>query len=315
MTERRQKRNLIFMRCLMLWALAAAVVQSRLPAQRVPARDLLKLPVGSMDRAAALGNSIGDGIGNPAAILLDNDIRARVGAIALRTPSEQGVSAQVLAFSLALPGNVSGSLSAMRASVADIFRTETDPQTTGQEIDYGTTVYSAAIARRQNSYFTPGLAVRYRTGELDGESRGAFGLDAGIVIDLAAFRSSKIGVSSFLWRPAKGAGEGEDEATTLHAAGDFRAFGSSPVREARAGYGLSLTEGDERQDQVFASGRYDLWEGRAGLVRTEAFGSASWRARLAVLVYYHAYTVGVAREQNTDDLDAMYQFTLSTVIR
>lgn len=311
MTEGRRKGMLIYMRHLMLCLLIATVMHSRLLAQQVPARDLLKLPVGSMDRAAALGNEIGDGVGNPAAILLDNATRARVGAIALQTPSEQGVSAQVLALSLALPGDVTGSLSAVRATVADIFRTETDPQTTGQEIPYGTTVYSAAIARRQNRYFIPGLAVRYRTGELDGESRGAFGLDAGIVIDLAALRSSRIGVSSFLWRPAKG----DDEATTVHVAGDLRVLGSSPVREARVGYALSLTEGDERQDYVFGSGRYDLWEGRAGVVRTEVFGTASWRARLAVLVYYHAYTLGVAREQNTDGLDAMYQFTLSTVIR
>jgi hypothetical protein len=292
--------------------LSIVVLVSGMPsaaAQHVPARDLLHMPIGTMDGAPALGNYVGDGFGNPATIALDGNLRARVGAVALQTPTEQGVSAQLIAASVALPGRLTAGASILKASVADVFRTETDPQTIGEEIPYGTTVYSLTIARDENSFVTEGLAVRYRAGEVGSERRGAFGLDAGLVVRLP-LRHARLGVSSFLWRPANA----DEEVTTLHLGGDFRVAGLSVQREGRGGYAVSLTEGGQREEYFIGSLRYDSWEGRAALVRTTAFGSRSWRPRLGVLLHYSSYVVGVAREENSAGLGATYQFTLGAVI-
>ncbi len=280
-------------------------------AQQVPGRDLLQFPLGTIDRAAALPGGIGDGLGNPATIALDSAEWLRAGVAALRTPSDQGVSVQLAAVAIALPGRLTVGAAVVRASVSDLLRTETDPRTIGREIPYSTVVYSITVARRHTQHFTAGLAVRYRHGELDDERRGAFGLDGGLVAQHLAFRDASIGAATFLWRPANA----DEERTTVNVGGDLRLLGRDAAHQLRAGYSLAATAWEDREDFVFVAGRHGAWEARAGMVRTTVFGGQQWRMRLGVRVHYAEYMAGVAREENGAGLSPIYQFTLSSTLR
>src|SRR5512132_2588140 len=97
-------------------------------AQRVPGRDLLDFPIGTLAEPAALASQMGDGLWNPATIRLLPDRRARVSAGALATGADQGVVAQAIAGALALPRELTVGASVVRAAVRDLVRTETDPQ-------------------------------------------------------------------------------------------------------------------------------------------------------------------------------------------
>jgi hypothetical protein len=72
-------RHLTF--ALAIAALAPAIAA----AQRVPGRDLLQFPVAALDRPAALGTELNDGLGNPASLTILGGARLRIGAAALQT--------------------------------------------------------------------------------------------------------------------------------------------------------------------------------------------------------------------------------------
>ena len=283
----------------------------RADAQHVPGRDLLHFPLGTMDRPSALGRGVGDGLGNPAGVSLDSTLRASAGIAALQTPADQGVSAQLLAVAVALPGRLTAALAIARFGVDGILRTETDPQSVGGKVPYGTTLYSATVARRHGRYLAAGLAVRYRRGEMDAESRGAFGLDAGLLAERLPYRDASVGVASFMWRPANA----ELERTALNVAADLRLAGRTEERQIRVGYGLTLTEGGQREELGMISGRFGMWDLRAGISRNTHYGFDDWRARYGVGLQYDRYRVGVAREANGAGLDPLYQFSLSATLR
>jgi hypothetical protein len=302
------------MRCLILTAVClfgqTAAGASTVAAQRVPGRELLQFPLGTLDRAAALGSGIGDGLGNPATIVLPESDRARLGIGSLQTSDEQGVTIYLAGAALNLPRRFTAGLSVVRATVDDIYRTGTDPTAIGSQIEYNTTVYSASIARQNGGRVSTGVSVRYRTGEIDRANGAAIGVDGGVLIRHIPFADASVGVATFLWRPANG----EDERTSLNVAGDLRLMGSER-RGARAGYGLTITEGRERDHFGYAVGRYGRWEGIVGALYSETYGSSSWRNRLGVRLNYGEYLVGVARESQDAGFSATYQFTLAMTIR
>jgi hypothetical protein len=289
-------------------ALAAASPASA-DAQRVPGRDLLELPVGALAEAPALASLAGAGLWNPAAIEVRGG-RLRLGAAALTTPADQGVSAELLGAAVALPGAITGGLSIARASVSDLVRTESDPQSLGN-LSYGTTLISAMVARRSNRHVATGVAVRYRVGQLEGDSRGVVALDGGVMVDGLLGRDGRLAASTFLWSPANQGGE----RATFTGAADLRVAGDSAARELRAGYSYLGTENGAREHYGFASGRWGVWEGRAGAARSTFFDQSRWRLRLGVGVYYARYAVGVAREDTGAGLPATYQFSLSATVR
>jgi hypothetical protein len=293
----------------LLWLLTLPMAGSA-AAQEVPGRDLLHFPLGTMERPSALRGGIGDGLANPASIVLDSGVRAFVGAAALQTPADQGVAAQLLAASMALPQRITVGLSIAHFAVDDIFRTETDPTTFG-EVAYGTTVYSATVAQRHNALVASGIALRYRHGQAERESRGAIGLDAGVLLDGLPYRDASVGVASFMWRPANA----ELERTSLNLAGDLRLLGASEVREMRVGYGITLTEGYGSEEVGVASVRLRVWDVRAGMARTRIHGRVNWRPRVAAGVRLAGYRVSVARESNGAGLEAIYQFVLGARVR
>src|SRR4051812_17143447 len=133
---------------LMFAAIASFVlVGSRgVAAQRVAGRDLLEFPLGILAEAPPLSDLMAGGLWNPASAMLRPATRASFGFAGLTTPQDVGVKLEMIAGAYRLKPNLTGSLSVAEASVADILRTDTDPQSLGNEIPYGTTVVSAGLA-------------------------------------------------------------------------------------------------------------------------------------------------------------------------
>ena len=285
-----------------MWSVPAA-------AQDVPGRDLLFFPLGTAAEAPPLAAQSSGGLWNPAMIELRPGARARIGVATIDSPADQGVTSRLIAFEMLAPRQLTVGISLARASVDDLVRTETDPQSLGT-IPYATTVASLAVARQTRRHVAAGLALRYRHGEMDGLRRSALGLDGGIVIDELTSQDIRVGVSSFLWRPGSGPGE----FASLLAAADVRVMGTEDRKGTRIGYGISYTSGLATEQYGMASLRNGAMELRAGTSRTSIYDVATWRFRLGLGLYYARYGLGVAREDSGAGLGPTYQFTLSSTI-
>jgi hypothetical protein len=296
------------MRHLIFAALLAAPVV--VPAQIVPGRDLLEFPVGTVAEAPALALQTGDGLWNPALIALPTSKLLRIGAAALVTPSEQGVSSHLLSVALGLADQTTVAISVVRASVTDLVATESDPQSVGAELQYNTLVASITAARRQHKHVVLGAAIRYRNGELDGRHASSLGIDGGLLADGLTQFDIRVGLSTFLWQPANA----DNERTRYSAAADARVLGTNERREARVGYGFAYTEGLTREHYGFLAGRQGVLEGRVGLARMDAYGRNSTRMRLGLGLHYARYIIGIGRDENGAGLEPIYQFTLSALI-
>ena len=303
--------NVNFMRRLIFAGTFCSTFAASAGAQTVPGRDLLKITLGTGAEPAALAAESGDGVWNPAAAILPSDSRARLIAGALQGAPDQGLGAQLLAASFAVPRRLTVGISIFRASVDDIVRTETDPQTIGPEVPYSTTLASVHVARRQTRHLVTGLALRYRNGQIDDEKRGGFGGDVGVLVDGLGTRDARVGASTFLWQPA----EASEAQSTFHLAADIRGMGTDSLREGRVGYGFSQTLRGGQEHYGVTSMRLSRFAARVGAARSDEFGEIEWRLRLGVGLHYARYVLGVAREENGAGLSPTYQFTLSALIR
>ena len=298
------------MRPLMFAAAIGALASSSTGAQDVPGRDLLEFPVGTLAEAPVLATHFGSGEWNPAATVLSGATRARFGAATLRTPADQGVTAQMVFGSVAIGSATTVGLSVVRASVQDLLRTEFDPRTIGGEIPYNATVASVTAGRRYQDV-SAAISLRYRLGELDGFRRQAAGMDAGLIADRILGRDIRVAASTFLWRPAP-----RSEDRPRYSAGvDARLFGPDSVRITRGGYAYGRTGGSSEDHYLFVSTRYGPWIGRGGMASTSVYGHTSWRPRLGLGVQYARWSIGFAREENGAALGPTYQFMLSSVIK
>ena len=289
--------------------LAMLVARTAALGQQIPGRDLFDFPLGSVAEGAALALQSGDGLRNPAGILLPTGARGRLSISSLLTSSEQGVSAQLASAAMLWRGNTLG-ISVARASVTGIARTDSDPQSVGGDVPYGALVVSALAARRQSRDLSAGLAVRLLRGEFDLTTRTAIGIDGGVVAEHLTRLDARVAASSFFWRPASESGDGQ----TLSVSGDLRAVGKSDTRAARAGYAFSSTPGLSREQYFFTSARYLAWEARTGVAWTDAFSHSATRWRLAVGVHVDRYFAAIAREDSPSGVAPSYQFTLTSTI-
>ena len=305
------RRMLKSMRCLSFAAFAALLLPSPSNAQRVPGRDLLQYPLGTLAEAPALAVETGDGFQNPAAIRLPDGSFLRGTVVALNTGTDRSVSAQLAAVAVGLPQRITVAFSAARASITGIASTIEDPQPIGHDIPYSTLVLSLTGARRSLQHVTSGIAVRYRTGELDGLHRSTFGLDGGLLAERVFGYDARFGVSSFMWGP--GADDSKD--ASFSTAVDARVFGPDSTRQARVGFSYTFDDAASAGHYVFVSGRYSRWIARAGVARTEAFGHHDTALRLALTLRYARYTVGLSREESAGGFDPTYQFVLSGTFR
>lgn len=288
----------------------AVVVLGSMPAaahaQRVPGRDLLDLPLGTLAEPVALATTVGDGLWNPATATLRGETRARIAVAALTTPALQGVGAQTLSATAVLFGRTTMGVGVVRASIRDIQRTGTDPQTLG-EIGYSTTVASATAAREWR-WAAAGAAVRYRSGELDMRRRATLGVDAGVIGRLPPAADLRLALSTYMWT----FGATRDDRPALAAATDLRLGGTSERRELRAGYSLVATRGLGRDDYLHVGGRAGRWLLRGGVLRATAYDVRTWGSRLGVGLQHARYAIAFSREERESGLPPSYQFTLTT---
>lgn len=302
--------NVNFMARLIFLAALPVVLARPASAQYIPGRDLLAFPISSLAEAPALASATGDGLLNPAAIEL-TEARGRVTIGALTTPADQGVAAQYVSISAALPRGTTAALSFVRAAVNDLIATDADPMARGKDIPYSTQVLSVVASRRQGRHFLAGLAVRYRTGEADLDRGRAAGIDGGVIADSLSSRDLRLGLSTYLWRPAPG----RLERNTFHLAGDLRLLGSDRRHEVRGGYSLTYSPERANDHLVFVGGRQGRLTGRAGLLRASAYGNSEWRLRLAGGIHHARYFIGLARDDSGAGLAPTYQFTMSATIQ
>ena len=298
------------MRPLMFAATLGAFAPALLRAQDVPGRDLLEFPLATLAEAPVLATHFGGGEWNPGAAVLPAGTRARFGAATLRTPAEQGVTAQAVYGVFAVGSATTLGLSVVRAAVQDLHRTEFDPRTIGGEIPYTATVASVTAGRRYQD-ISAGISFRYRLGEMDGFRRQVAGIDAGVLTERVLGRDVRIGASTYLWRPA----HDSDDRPRYSAGVDARVFGRDSIRHTRAGYAYGRTGATSEDHYLFVSTRYGPWIGRGGMASTSAYGYEGWRPRLGLGVQYARWTVGFAREESGAGLGPTYQFMLSSVIK
>lgn len=288
---------------------AATVLAAPVGAQRVPGRDLLDFPIGALAEPPVMA-SADVALWNPANIVPAAGNRGRVGFATVQTPTDLGISVVGVSLAASLPRGLAGALSAVRGSVAEIPRTTTDPTTEPGDIPYNTTMLSAGFARKSENV-TVGLALRYRTGTVDTERRGAFGADGGLLADSLLGLPIRGALSTFLWRPANGA----DEETDYSGALDAQLYKLDSTLVVRGGYALTLVEQRTVEHYVFAGASSRRWEVRTGLARHQSAGEAEWSLRVGTGLQYGRYHIGVAREGARDGLGGIYQFTLTTLIR
>ncbi|MEP6493596.1 MAG: hypothetical protein ABJF01_13005 [bacterium] len=290
-------------------ALASFVPAAVAAAQHVPGRDLLEFPLGLTAEAAPLSSQMTGGLWNPASIAIRSPTRGEIGFAGLTTPQEQGVKLEAVAAAYRFRPNLTASLSYAQASVSDIFRTDTDPNSIGDEIPYETMLISAAAAYTRGN-LTLGTALRYRYGTVISDHGSAVGLDGGAILDRVARTPLRIAVSTFLLTPSRTA----NEATYL-AAADIPVFQRDSSFVVRGGYSISHTEGRGREDYVFGTSSYRQLDISGGVSTMTLFGNMSRRTRLGFGLRFAGYMVGVGREDGAAGISASYQFLVKRTFR
>ena len=276
----------------------------------MPGRDLLAFPLGLTAEAPALGTTAGFGIWNAASVAIPSGSRLRMAVGTMSAPVDVAVSAQLATVAARLGDGTTVGLSVVSASVADLIRTESDPQSIGDEIPYSTTLLSA-LAAREIGVVTVGAALRLRTGHADSERRSAVSVDVGAMSRGLGRRDVRVAASTFLASPAGR----RTERMAMLAAVDLRLAGLDSMRTSRGGVSVMAADGLSREEYAFVGTRWGRLEGRVGGARTQAYGRTNWRARLGIAFHHQGYAIGIAREESAGNLSATYQFSVSSVLR
>jgi len=314
LTETVRADKLKYMSRFTFAALVSAVVASvaaPAAAQQVPGRDLLEFPIGLVAESAPLSSRMAGGLWNPATSALGPNARGEIGLAGLTTPKDQGVSLEMLAAEYRFAPRLTGSLSYAQASVADIFRTDTDPQSLpGGEIRYATSLLSFGIATMLNRDVTLGVAGRYRWAAIDTARTGVLAVDAGAVVDRIAGTPLRVALSTFLFSPSR-----SREAATYEVAADAPVYKRDSSLAVRAGVSVNHTEGRGHEDYFFSTASYREFDASAGLVESHAYGSSDQRLRLGLGVRYASYTLAFGREEGAGGFPASYQFLFTRIIK
>jgi hypothetical protein len=289
-------------------ALGSIILAGPAAAQQVPGRDLFEFPLGLLAEPAALSSQMPASLWNPAAAELTPPRRAAFGIAELYSPQEQGVRLSMLGAAYALRPNLTATASLASAWVSDLLRTETDPQSLGGEIPYGSTLLSlgAATATR---WVTLGVTARYRSGAADQDRAGTYALDVGAVVERVAGTPLRFAASTFLFKPSS-----HNDDASYHLALDAPVFAVDSTAALRVGYAANFLGIRGREGYGFATGRYRQLDLSAGVARENAFGNSDLRWRLGCGLHYAGYTVAIGREDGGAGLGASYQILLKRVI-
>lgn len=292
----------------MFAALGSIVLAGSAAAQQVPGRDLFEFPIGLLAEPAALSSQMPATLWNPAAAELVPPRRAAFGLAELYSPQEQGVRLSMFGASYAPRPNFTATASFASASVADLLRTETDPQSLGGEIPYSSTLVSVGAATALR-WVTLGLAARYRYGAADEDRASTFAIDAGAVIDRVAGTPVRFAASTFLFRPTS-----HNDDASYQLAADVPVFGIDTTAALRAGYAANFMGIRGREGYAYAMGRYRQLDVSGGVAHANAFGNTELRWRLGAGLHYAGYTVAIGREDGAAGLGASYQILLKRVL-
>jgi hypothetical protein len=309
LTEDAASDNLKYMSRFIFAAWLSLVVSSTAAAQQVPGRDLFDFPLGLLGDPAPLSSRMAGSLWNPATSNLLPGRQAEFGFAGLTTPKEQGVRLQMLGGTLRVYGGVTASLSYAQASVSDILRTETDPQSLGGEVPYGTSLLSAGASKAHGNV-TAGVAVRYRWAALDADRSGVFATDAGVLIDGIARTPLRIAFSTFLMSPSR-----SKEVASYLTAADGPLYRRDSTFVIRGGYSMTATERRGREDYVFTTTTYRQFDLSAGVAQATAYGNRDHRWRLGLGFHYGGYTAAFGREDGAAGVGASTQFLLTRMIR
>jgi len=236
--------------------------------------------------------------------------RARLAVGTMSAPVDLAVTAQLATVAGRWRDGTTVAVGITHASVNDLLRTDSDPQSIGDEIQYSTTLVSLMAARPLGPV-TLGAALRVRGGRLDNIARRAVSMDVGVISRELGPRDVRLAASTFLASAFSSA----HERAQLLTAVDARLVGTDSLRTSRIGASYTAGDGLTRETFGYAAARWARLEGRIGAARTEAFGHTNWRGRLGVAFHHRGYVIGVAREEGAGNLSATYQFTLSSVVR
>lgn len=290
-------------------ALASLTFVGAAAAQQVPGRDLFDYPLGLLAEPAALSSRMAGSLWNPASSSLGRTSRWEFGFAGLATPQDLGVHLEMFGAEYRMTDRLTASLSFAQASVTDIIRTETDPQSLPGEIPYATSVMSAGVAAR-HGHATLGLSARYRSASLDADHAGVFAVDVGAIVDRVAGTPVRVAASTFLLSPSR-----HKEAATYMAAADLPVFHRDTTLVIRAGYGATHTEGRGGDGYTFGAVRYHQFDASAGLSQSRVFGTTNRRLRLGVGLRYAGYDLALGREDGAAGFGASYQFVLTRTIK
>jgi hypothetical protein len=290
-------------------ALASLVLAGTAAAQQVPGRDLLEFPIGLLAEPQALSSRMAGGLWNPAAAALAPNLRGTIGFAGLTTPTEQGVELTMLAGAWQVHKGMTASLSLTQASVRDLFRTTTDPQTLGGEIPYGTTLFSLGLAGVRGP-ITFGAAARARSARFDAENDNAFSVDVGAIADHVGRLPIRVAASTFLLSPSRA-----KESATYAFAVDVPLVSRDSTFSLRGGYSATQTEQRGHEDYVFTSARYRSIDASAGVAQTIVYGHTAQRLRLGLGLRYAGYMVAFGREDGAAGVGASYQVIVTRVFR
>jgi hypothetical protein len=309
LTEPVAPDNLKYMSRFIFAALASVVLSNAAAAQQVPGRDLFDFPLGLLGDPAPLSSRMAASLWNPATSDLPSGSQADFGFAGLTTPKEQGVRLQMIGGALRVYRGVTASLSYAQASVSDILRTETDPQSLGGEVPYGTSLLSVGAAKTLG-HVTAGVALRYRWAVLDADRSGVFASDAGLLVDSVARTPVRLAFSTFLMSPSP-----SKEVASYLAAADVPFIRRDSTFVLRGGYSMTHTDGRGREDYVFTTTSYRQFDLSAGVAQATAFGNRDHRWRLGLGFRYGGYTAAFGREDGAAGVGASTQFLLTRVIR
>lgn len=297
--------------CRMMFAATLSIVllgSGGASAQRVAGRDLLEFPLGILAEAPPLSEQMTGGLWNPASAMLRSTTRAAFGVAGLTTPQDIGVKLEMIAGSYRLKPSLTGTVSVAEASVSDILRTDTNPQSEGTEVPYGTTVVSAGLATAYKTA-TLGVSTRYRWGNADAERSSAFAIDAGAIVDGIARTPIRVALSTFLLSPSGGG-----DASYL-AAADIPVIKRDSTGVVRAGFSMTTTANHGHERYAFGTATYRGIDLSTGMSTVHQFGNSSRRWRLGFGLHYAGYTVAMGREDGGAGFGGSYQFLLTRAIK
>ncbi len=264
-------------------------------------------PIGLVAESPAIGTLGGAGLWNPATTELTDGARWRLAAGSMNAPTDIAVTAQYAALSYLWNGSTF-TASIMRANVGRLLRTDTDPLSIGDEIQYQTVLLSVGASRRVLPHLVAGVSLRSRNGRLDEVSRTSTSFDLGVVADHLTALDIRAGLSTFLLSPST-----NRETPSLLVGVDLRVLGADTARTVRAGYSAQRASGLYTEHFAYASARWEKLEARAGAVETTVYHETNWRMRVGIAVRHAGYSVAVSREEAPNGFAPSYQFTLTSV--